>query len=142
MRVAQCSCGQLRVFAEGEPARVSVCHCLCCKLRTGSAFSYNATYPEQQVRVEGEYSEFTRTTDSGNRNTYRFCTRCGSTVAYRVGIRPGTVRFPQVASRIPVIRRRPSRCFRSGETAGAGSSSGRVDPALRYDCVMFMTRYP
>ncbi len=94
IRMAQCSCGQLRAFAEGEPARVSVCHCLCCKLRTGSAFSYNATYSEQQVRVEGDHNEFTRTTDSGSRNAYRFCTRCGSTVAYRVGIRPGMVSIP------------------------------------------------
>ena len=41
-RRAQCSCGQLAAICAGEPVRVSVCHCLECKRRSGSAFSNNA----------------------------------------------------------------------------------------------------
>jgi hypothetical protein len=91
---ARCNCGQLKAFAEGAPARVSVCHCLNCKLRTGSAFSYNATYREEHVRTEGEAREYRRRTDSGNENAYSFCATCGSTVFYRVGIRPGMISIP------------------------------------------------
>jgi len=35
-REATCSCGRLRLTAEGEPVRVSVCHCLGCQRRSGS----------------------------------------------------------------------------------------------------------
>lgn len=91
---ARCNCGQLKAFAEGPPARVSFCHCLNCKLRTGSAFSYNATYREENVRTEGDADLYQRRTDSGNENTYWFCGTCGSTVFYRVGIRPGMISIP------------------------------------------------
>jgi hypothetical protein len=37
-RHAPCSCGRLRVEVDGEPARISVCHCLECQRRTGTAF--------------------------------------------------------------------------------------------------------
>jgi hypothetical protein len=36
-RRAECCCGQLAAVCEGEPIRVTVCHCLNCKRRTGSA---------------------------------------------------------------------------------------------------------
>ena len=45
VRRAECACGQLSAVCSGEPMRVSVCHCLACKRRTGSAFSYNARFP-------------------------------------------------------------------------------------------------
>ena len=35
--IAAGACGQLRVTCEGEPVRISVCHCLECQ-RTDSAF--------------------------------------------------------------------------------------------------------
>ncbi|HEX9905358.1 MAG TPA: aldehyde-activating protein, partial [Propylenella sp.] len=33
-RRASCSCGQLSVTCEGEPVRISMCHCLACQRRT------------------------------------------------------------------------------------------------------------
>jgi hypothetical protein len=79
-REAACCCGQLRATCEGEPVRISVCHCLDCQRRTGSAFGFQAHYPRAQVRVTGEATKFTRTADSGNTVTFSFCPRCGSTV--------------------------------------------------------------
>ena len=38
---ASCRCGQLKAIVTREPVRVSVCHCLDCQKRTGSAFSMN-----------------------------------------------------------------------------------------------------
>ena len=35
-RHAACSCGQLHLVIEGEPARISMCHCLECQRRTGA----------------------------------------------------------------------------------------------------------
>ena len=94
MKTAQCNCGQLIAYCEDAPERLSVCHCLNCKRRTGSAFSYNATFDESRVRLEGQYHSYTRDTDSGHKNTYLFCPGCGSTVIYRVGLRPGKISVP------------------------------------------------
>jgi hypothetical protein len=53
-RTATCSCGQLRVIAQGEPVRVSICHCRACQRRTGSAFGIQARWPWDQVKTEGD----------------------------------------------------------------------------------------
>ena len=50
---ASCRCGQLRATVTGEPFRVSVCHCLNCKKRSGSAFAVQARWPKAQVTLEG-----------------------------------------------------------------------------------------
>lgn len=93
-RRAQCSCGQLAAICEGEPVRVSVCHCLECKRRTGSAFSNNARFPEAKVAFEGRAKGYTRISDAGNRVTYFFCPECGTTVHYKIDAQPGLVAIP------------------------------------------------
>lgn len=82
MRTASCSCGQLRVICDGEPMRVSICHCLACQKRTGSAFGVQSRWPEERVRIEGTATEFVRIGDEGSACTFRFCPTCGATVYY------------------------------------------------------------
>jgi hypothetical protein len=82
-RTASCRCGQLRVTVTGEPVRVSVCHCLNCKKRSGSAFAVQARWPSDQVRIEGESRSFKQVADSGNWGIFHFCPECGSDVYYR-----------------------------------------------------------
>ncbi len=79
-RHAACSCGQLRVTTEGEPIRISVCHCLACQRRTGSAFGVQARFAADAVTVRGESSQYARTGDEGGRAVFRFCPACGATV--------------------------------------------------------------
>ena len=80
-RRASCSCGQLNVTCEGEPVRVSICHCLECQRRTGSIFGAQARFRRDQVvAIEGRAAEYVRTGDDGNRITFRFCPVCGSTL--------------------------------------------------------------
>jgi hypothetical protein len=79
-REAACSCGQLRVTTAGDPVRISVCHCLACKRRTGSAFGIQARWPKDQVDVTGRYAEYVRISDEGEERTHRFCPTCGATV--------------------------------------------------------------
>lgn len=84
MREAACSCGQLRVTVEGEPVRISMCHCFECQRQTGSAFSMQARYPKENVRVEGRYTDYVRVNDeAGEERTFHFCPDCGSTVFYQ-----------------------------------------------------------
>jgi hypothetical protein len=79
-RTASCSCGQLKVTTQGEPVRISVCHCLACQRRTGSAFGAQARFKEADVVIEGIAHHYARTGDSGGKLDFRFCARCGSTV--------------------------------------------------------------
>jgi len=83
-RTAYCRCGQLKATATGEPVRMSVCHCLNCKKRSGSAFAAQARWPADQVTIEGNSRSWTATADSGNRITFHFCPDCGSDVHYEI----------------------------------------------------------
>jgi hypothetical protein len=93
-RTATCRCGQLQAICEGEPVRVSVCHCLACQKRTGSAFAAQARWPEAQVTIVGKARTWERVADSGHRATYSFCPECGSTVAYVIEGWPGLTAVP------------------------------------------------
>ena len=81
-RTASCRCGKLRATAAGEPVRVSVCHCLNCKKRSGSAFAIQARWPADQVAIEGQSKTHVMVADSGNSATFHFCPDCGSDVYY------------------------------------------------------------
>jgi hypothetical protein len=83
-RTASCRCGQLRATVTGEPVRVSVCHCLNCKKRSGSALAAQARWPVDQVAIEGQSKTFELVSDSGNRATFHFCPDCGSDVHYDI----------------------------------------------------------
>lgn len=93
-RRAECSCGQLAVTCEGEPARVSVCHCLACQRRTGSPFGQQARFPADKVRIEGNATTFVRVGDDGMTITYRFCPTCGATVYYDIDAMAGFIAVP------------------------------------------------
>jgi hypothetical protein len=75
-----CSCGQLGATTEGDPFRISVCHCLACQRRTGSAFGMQARWPKDRVDVTGRRKEYARISDAGEHRTFRFCPDCGATV--------------------------------------------------------------
>jgi hypothetical protein len=93
-RRAACSCGQLHLVAEGEPVRRSMCHCLACQRRTGSAFGIQARFERDRVRIEGRATEYVRISDAGESRTFRFCPECGATVYYTVGTDPDTIAVP------------------------------------------------
>lgn len=91
MRVATCSCGQLRVSCEGEPVRVSMCHCLECQRRTGSVFAVQARFPVERVTIEGTSQAYVRTGDSGGVITMHFCPTCGNTLHWTIDRQPELV---------------------------------------------------
>ncbi len=93
-RVAQCSCGQLKVTCEGEPIRVSICHCLACQRRTGSPFGQQARWSGERVNVEGTATIFVRVGDEGGTARFRFCPSCGATVYWTNDEMPGMVAVP------------------------------------------------
>lgn len=105
-RQASCRCGQLRATASGEPVRVSVCHCLDCKKRSGSAFAVQARWPAEKVRIEGQAKSWSKLTDSGNRISFHFCPECGSDVHYAIeGKFSGLIAIPLGAFNDPYFAR-------------------------------------
>jgi len=95
-RSASCSCGQLSLVAEGEPVRVSMCHCLACQRRTGSAFGFQARFPAERVRIEGRSGEYVRVSDEEDllAHTFSFCPERGATVFYRSADKPDLIAVP------------------------------------------------
>jgi hypothetical protein len=92
-RKASCTCGQLNLTCVGpDPERRSLCHCKNCQRQTGSAFSIQATFPKEQVKIDGKSTTWkfpvegappvTYRNCSRTGATYHFCPTCGSTVYY------------------------------------------------------------
>ena len=94
MRTGSCSCGQLKVTCEGDPVRVSICHCLACQKRTGSVFAVQARWPSDRVTIEGHAHEYVRTGDEGSKATFRFCPTCAAIVYWDNDSMPGMIAVP------------------------------------------------
>jgi hypothetical protein len=90
-RTATCSCGKLSVTCEGEPVRISMCHCLACQKRSGSSFAAQARWPKDRVAISGPSHEWTRVGDEGGRGHFHFCPECGGTVYYTVEATPDVI---------------------------------------------------
>ncbi len=94
IRRAACSCGKLTLTTQGEPVRISVCHCLACQQRTGSIFGAQARFPRNNVETRGQSREYVRTGDSGKKITLSFCPECGSTVYYQLDDQRDVIAVP------------------------------------------------
>ena len=122
-RQAACHCGQLRVTVEGDPIRVSACHCLACQQRTGSAFGVQGRFRPEQVTVEGRHGEFARESDEDDRmlHIFHFCPDCGSTVFWSSPSEPDSVAVAVGAfadpSFPPPVRSITSRASTHGQRA-------------------------
>jgi len=91
MRVASCQCGAVTATCSGEPVRISVCHCLACQQRSGSAFAVQARFAAADVVTSGETAMWQRRGDEGGVASFHFCTRCGSTVWYVADGQPDVI---------------------------------------------------
>jgi hypothetical protein len=93
VRHAACHCGQLRLEVTGEPFAVSICNCLACQRRTGSAFGMQAGYRPEQVQVVGSYKDYSRISDEADRkeHVFHFCPECGSQVFYTEPTEPDLI---------------------------------------------------
>jgi hypothetical protein len=87
-RQATCACGQLGVNCNGEPANISLCHCLECQRRTGSTHGVAVFFRRVDVEPRGQARQFTRPSDSGFPVTFHFCPDCGSSVYWEPSRKP------------------------------------------------------
>jgi hypothetical protein len=92
-REAACHCGQLRLEVSGDPFAVSICNCLACQRRTGSAFGMQAAFKVDQVQVAGRFNDYLRVSDEADRkkHIFHFCPDCGSQVFYTEPTEPDLI---------------------------------------------------
>jgi hypothetical protein len=93
-RIAQCSCGSLRVEVNGEPVLVHICNCTECQRRTGSVFLVNSFFPKSEVHPQGLSKVYIRDAQEGRKIRQHFCPECGTTVYAEPDARPGFVAIP------------------------------------------------
>jgi hypothetical protein len=93
-RTAACSCGQLSAQVDGEPLRISICHCLACQRRTGSVFGEQARFLTEQVQTSGTFTQYQRRGDEGSLATFHFCPRCGAIVWWKAQGLEGFITVP------------------------------------------------
>lgn len=74
-RVASCSCGKLSITSNGDPTKISTCHCRECQRRTGSAFGVAVFFDRAKVSASGTSNSYARSGDSGRSIEFRFCPR-------------------------------------------------------------------
>ena len=91
-----CVCGSIRYKAVGEPLRVSICHCLWCQRRTGTAFGTEAVFNLDQVQFTGAAAAHYRhiSNESGRWLEVEFCPRCGSNLGLTLEAVPGIRTLP------------------------------------------------
>jgi len=86
VRKAVCCCGSSSIEVMGDPTLNGVCHCDNCKRRTGSAFGWQAYFPDTQVIAkQGEFSQHR----IRNEQERSFCIRCGTTLFWKSAFMPG-----------------------------------------------------
>jgi hypothetical protein len=86
-----CVCGAVRYVITGDPLRVTVCHCTWCQRRTGSAFSVESAFNEEQVEITGgPITKYRHISDeSGRWLDLEFCPTCGANIGFTLEWRPG-----------------------------------------------------
>ncbi len=90
-KAGQCVCGNVSYTTVGEPLRVTICHCLWCQRRTGSAFGVEVVYETDQIRINDDaITRYRHISDeSGRWLDQHFCCKCGSNIGFTLEAVPG-----------------------------------------------------
>jgi len=86
-----CVCGAVRYVAQGDPERVTICHCTWCQRRTGSAFGVEVVFRVENVALAGDTLRTWRhvSDESGRWLDQQFCSRCGANIGFTLEAVPG-----------------------------------------------------
>ena len=75
-----CQCGAITLTFSSPALLTYACFCTSCQKRTGSAFSMGLIIPTDALRVNGELTSWSRTSDKGTTNTRYSCADCGNII--------------------------------------------------------------
>lgn len=87
-REGGCFCGAVRYDVEGEPLRVTHCHCLHCRRTSGAAFLTWAEFRVEQYRVTRGAPAQIASRPGVSRT---FCSSCGTALTYQSAETPASV---------------------------------------------------
>jgi hypothetical protein len=92
----RCVCASVVYVCSAEPERVTICHCLWCQRRTGTAFGTEVVFREQDVTFSGlPAASYRHSSDeSGRWLEIYFCPRCGSNLGFTLEAVPGLRTVP------------------------------------------------
>lgn len=88
-----CQCGGVTYELLAPPAMVVACHCKECQKLSTSAFSITAMISSDDLRVEGELADWSRSADSGNVSAAKFCPTCGNRIYHFNPDKPTELKF-------------------------------------------------
>jgi hypothetical protein len=130
-----CHCGAIKVEAEADPEKVSICHCTDCQNATGTAYRVTIQVPGDQLTITGTPKTYLKTTaDSGNPRAHGFCPNCGTPL---FATTPGEGKQAVYGVRVGILRQRnelaPKRqiWFRSAQPWT--QHLGDVEPKIQKD---------
>lgn len=75
-----CQCGQVTYRLAEAPKIVLACHCTECQKLSTSPYSVTAVVATNAIEFSGELKEWSRSAESGNKNSAKFCPDCGNRV--------------------------------------------------------------
>lgn len=72
-----CLCGQVRYTVDADPGPSRLCWCRDCQHLAANG-TVNVVFPTSAISITGTVAQHTKTADSGNQVTRRFCPTCGT----------------------------------------------------------------
>ena len=84
-----CTCGKVKYLISEKPLFTQACHCLDCKISTGSSYVIHTTILENSLSVDGKVSSTILPTGSGKGYRAYFCVDCGVYLYCKYYIGPG-----------------------------------------------------
>jgi hypothetical protein len=83
-----CLCGAIRYQLDGQPRRITNCHCLHCRRSCGAPFvTWIELHPSDFKVVSGRPSQY----ESRPQVTRQFCGTCGTQLTYQHAEEPDTI---------------------------------------------------
>jgi hypothetical protein len=99
-----CHCGYIRIEAEADPEKTTICHCTDCQTGTGSAFRVSVPVSGASFKMSGQPASYRKTTaESGHLRLQTFCPRCGSPI---YSTTPGEGQQASYMVRVGILRQR------------------------------------
>jgi|TARA_B110000503_G_C7094338_1_gene390861 hypothetical protein len=88
-----CQCGGVTYELLSAPLKVVACHCVQCQKLSTSAFSITAVVLASELVFHGAMTDWSRTCDSGNLSSAKFCPTCGNRIYHVNPAEPNNIKL-------------------------------------------------
>jgi hypothetical protein len=120
-----CLCQAVRYSISAEPIVIRECWCRVCQYLGAGSSAVNACFPSAALRVEGTFTDYRSTADSGNTMHRSFCPTCGTALFSAAESRPHLI-FVRVGTLDDPEAGRPDMTIWTASAPGWA----RIDPKI------------